>query len=283
MLTKETGGCHHKGGKIIVILLLIINLVLSSFAFYYSYQNYAVEVTRGGGKANFDAMNKFYASEAFVKYVTETQPQQIASFESSMQQPTGDEGVLPTPSTSDTLDQATLASLKSTGKIKGDENAPITILEFADANCSFCKRQIAENKTVQSLMASYPNVNVIYKNMPILGSVTEAQIIECFGAEKSTEEYYNFIEAVYANNAGTENLYTIATSMGANADKIKACVTDGTFKNVVDTQMEEGRSFNISGTPASVVINNSNGRYTIVEGAQPIANFESAVNSLLNE
>ncbi|MDR2415871.1 MAG: DsbA family protein [Candidatus Peribacteria bacterium] len=279
MLTKETGGCHHKGGKICVILLLIINLVLASFAFYYSYQNYSLEVIRGGGQKNFDAMNKFYASEAFVNYVTEAQAQQLADFESL--QPTGND-VLPTPSDSQVLDQATLTSLKSTGKIKGDINADITILEFADVNCVYCKRQIAETKTVQTLMSAYPNVNVIYKNMPVLGSVTEAQIIECFGAEKSVEEYYNFVEAVYANNAGVENLYTIAAGMGADADAIRTCVNEGTSKNVVDTQMEEGRTFNISGTPASVIINNNNGLYTLVEGAQPIASFESAVNSLLN-
>ncbi|MDR0650824.1 MAG: DsbA family protein [Candidatus Peribacteria bacterium] len=272
MLTKETGGCHHKGGKILILLLLIINLVFSSFAFYYAYQNYALEIVRGGGKENFDAMNAFYASEAFINYVSEAQPQQIASFE----------GIQPV--SNNDLDQATLATLKSTGKIKGDLNAAVTILEFADANCGYCKRQIAESKTIQTLMSAYANVNVVYKNMPVLGSVTEAQIMECFGAEKSTEEYYDFVEAVYANNAGVENLYTIAATMGADADVIRACVNEGTYGSLVNTQMEEGRNiFNITGTPASVIINNRNGKYTIIEGAESLAKFESALNSIISE
>jgi protein-disulfide isomerase len=278
MLTKETSGrCSHKGGKICMILLLVVSIVCSSFALYYSYQNYALEVLRGGGKENFDAMNKFYASEAFVAYVTEAQASQIASFEGGMQ-PEDD-----TPSEPQVLDQATIAALKSTGKIKGEADATITILEFADANCGFCKRQIAESKTIQTLMSAYPDVNMVYKNMPVLGSVTEAQIIECFGAEQSVEEYYDFIEAVYANNAGVENLYTIAAEMGADADAIRVCVNEGTTKSAVDAQMAEGEFFKISGTPASVIINNRNGNYRMISGAQPMASFESAINSLLQE
>ncbi|MDR2190328.1 MAG: thioredoxin domain-containing protein [Candidatus Peribacteria bacterium] len=277
MMTKEPTQCH-RAGKLVLIVLLVINLVLSSCAFYYSYQNYDLEVIRGGGKANFNAMNKFYRSEAFVKYVTEAQAQQLASFD-QLEQPadTNDTEAAPT-----ALDQASLAALKADVKIKGNPNAEITIIEYADANCGFCKQQIAQTKTLQTIMESYPNVNMIYKNMPVLGSVEEAQIIECFGKDSTVDNYYAFVEAVYANNAGVENLYTLATSLGGNADAIKACVKDGTYQGLVDAQMAEGRSFKINGTPASLVINNTNGTYKLVEGAQPVANFEATINSLLN-
>jgi protein-disulfide isomerase len=80
MLTKETSACH-KGGKICVAVLLVANIILSSFAFYYSYQNYSVEVIRGGGKENFETMNEFYQTQAFVDYVTSAQADSISSFQ----------------------------------------------------------------------------------------------------------------------------------------------------------------------------------------------------------
>jgi hypothetical protein len=77
MTTKELGGCHPKGGKICITILLIINIILSAIAGYYSYQNYNLEIIRGGGKENFKIMNDFYQSQAFIDYVTEAQKQSI--------------------------------------------------------------------------------------------------------------------------------------------------------------------------------------------------------------
>ncbi|MDR0606970.1 MAG: thioredoxin domain-containing protein [Candidatus Peribacteria bacterium] len=257
-------------------------------AFYYAYQGYSyaqqhynLEVIRGGGAENFAAMNAFYQSTGFIDYVKEAQAQQISAFESQAGTLSAGNGESETPAAPQVLDQATIEALKATGKIKGDANAALTILEFADANCGYCKRQIAQEKTVQTIMNSYPNVNLIYKNMPVLGSVEEAQIIECFGADNA-DTYYEFIEAAYANNAGQEYLYTIVTELGGNADRVRSCVSDGTFKSLVDTQMAEGQSFGITGTPTSVIINNANGTYKLLEGAAPASMFESAINELLN-
>ncbi|MDR3168232.1 MAG: DsbA family protein [Candidatus Peribacteria bacterium] len=283
MMTKEsTHTCAgHCGGKIGMAILLVVNIILSAFAFYYAYQNYHLEVIRGGGKENFTAMNEFYQSTGFVNYVKETQAQQISSFASQVGNQPAETAEPTIPTAPEVLEQTNIASLKANGRVKGDENAAITILEFADVNCGYCKRQIGQEKTVQTIMDSYPNVNLIYKNMPVLGSVEEAQIIECFGSE-NPDKYYEFVDAVYANNAGKENLYTIATELGGNAESIRSCVSNGTFKELVDTQMAEGQSFGITGTPTSVIINNANGAYKLIEGAYPASEFESAINTLLN-
>jgi len=167
-------------------------------------------VIRGGGKENFKQMKEFYSSQAFVDYVTDAQAASIASFEQEMPDVRTEEE---TPAgTAATLDQATLLSLKATGKTNGDENADITILEFADVNCGYCKRQIAQSRTIQTIMDAYPNVNMIYKNMPVLGSYEPAYVMECFGADSSVEDYYTFVEEVYgSSNSNIENLLNIAT------------------------------------------------------------------------
>ena len=287
MAAHEKCACKCSCGNILMVILLILNIVASSFAWYYGYQsynigsqNYNLEVIRGGGSENFETMNAFYQSSGFVDYVTTMQAEQIAAFEGV--QPSNTDvapEVVPQPKV---LEQAAIEALKASGKVLGDENADITILEFADANCYYCKLQVAENKTVQTIMDAYPNVNMVYKNMPVLGSIQEAQAMECFGANSSVEDYYTFVEAVYANNAGFDNIFTIAEELGADVEALKACVEEGTFAALVDAQMAEGQSFGINGTPASIIIDNVDGEYKLISGAQPASSFEAAINELLS-
>lgn len=286
-MKQENATCKGRGGKCIIIILLIINIILSALAFCYAYKNYNLEIIRGGGKENFEKMTEFYKSPAFVEYVTIAQQEQIAAFDASNpseQNPEiGNETETPTIQ-NQTLDQQTIEALKQTGHIKGDENAEITILEFADANCSFCKRQIAQSKTIQTIMDAYPNVNMMYKNMPVLGSFEQAQAMECFGATSSVEDYYTFVEEVYGtNNTNLDNLLDIAESLWGNKEEIRTCVTEGNFEALVNTQMQEGQSFKIQGTPASVIINNNNGEWKLIEGAYPAEEFETIINELLNK
>jgi protein-disulfide isomerase len=46
--------------------------------------------------------------------------------------------------------------------------------------------------------------------------------------------------------------------------------------------MQEGQSLGINGTPSSIIINNTNGEWKLVEGAAPAEMFETAINELLN-
>jgi protein-disulfide isomerase len=119
--------------------------------------------------------------------------------------------------------------------------------------------------------------------MPVLGSYEQAYVIECFGADKSVDEYYDFMEAVYDTaDSSLEGLLALAATRGGNADEIRACVGNRTFEDLVESQMQEARSFNINGTPASVIINNADGRWQIIEGAYPLDEFERVINQLLS-
>jgi len=275
-MTKQNCSACKCAGTVLIAIILLASIILSAIAGYYGYKNYQLEILRSGGKENFQAMNKFYASEEFVNYVTISQAEQLAMF-AQQQGPQGWEENVPGQPTAQnaTLDQITIQSLRANGRIKGDENARITILEFADVNCGYCKRQIAQSRTIQTLMESHPEVNMIYKNMPVLGSIEQAQVIECAGDQVDTDTYYEIMEEIYAaNDTSLDNLSSIAASFGANKNDVIACVQANTHRDFVNIQMQEGRSFNIGGTPASVIINNETGEWELIEGAYPISEFE---------
>ncbi len=277
--------------KIICCLGTTIAMVFAILAFVFAYRGYQLEVLRGGGKENIEEMNKLYSSKEYVDYVAKNQKTQIDSFYEMLGTDTATvDNSETTVDASDTtakapkvLDKEAIAALKATGKIKGKEDAEVTILEFADVNCGFCKRQIAADKTVAAVMASHPNVNLIYKNMPVLGSVEQAQVIECVGNQVDVENYYAFVEKAYAaDQTDLESLATLAETLGADKAKVISCVKDNTYQEFVNAQMSEGRSFGIGGTPASVVINNSNGKYVLIEGAYPLADFGNAITTVLS-
>jgi predicted DsbA family dithiol-disulfide isomerase len=58
----------------------------------------------------------------------------------------------------------------------------------------------------------------------------------------------------------------------------------GKFKARVDAHMAEGSSkFGVNGTPGNVLINTKTGKYEVVSGAQPEANFDAAITRLMAE
>ena len=64
-------------------------------------------------------------------------------------------------------DTAKFAAIEKDGYIKGNKNARITIIEYSDLLCPFCKRQY-DAQTIENLIAKYPNdVNMVFRQMPL--------------------------------------------------------------------------------------------------------------------
>ena len=113
--------------------------------------------------------------------------------------------------------------------IYGPENARITILEFADASCGYCKRQVAQDKTVDVVMAQYPDdVNMIFKNFPIFNE-TAAQAMACSEDYLTPENYHEYVIAVFSVDDATsvDALASLAANYGADATTIANCVNNG--------------------------------------------------------
>ena len=182
------------------------------------------------------------------------------------------------------LSTSEISNLKTNWVIYGSENAKITVLEFADASCSFCKRQIWQNKTIDNVMAQYPNdVNVIFKNFPIFNE-TAAQAMACAEDYLSPKNYHEYVIAVFQTDNATsiDALANLASNYGADATTIANCVNNGEKAEEVNTTMSEGKTLGIIGAPSSVIINNESGEFTIIPGAYPVEDFIEAISKLLS-
>lgn len=285
---KCGAGCC--AGKILLTLLAILWVVAAIMACFYSYKTYQLNALSAWGTENMNKMIKMYKSDAYIKQATERTDSQISSFENGDAGNTGetvtnnDESETESFGSEWTLTADKIAELKVNWVTYGPSNAKITILEFADASCGFCQRQIGQDKTVDTVMAQYPNdVNVIFKNFPIFNE-TAAEAMACAEDWLSPENYHQYVIAVFSADDATsvDALANLAANYGADASTIASCVNNGEKANEVSATMAEGQSFGITGTPSSVIINNESGEFWLVPGAYPAETFIDMINSLLN-
>lgn len=157
----------------------------------------------------------------------------------------------------------------------GPNNAPITIVEFADFQCPFCGRV---EPTVQQVLKSYGDkVRLVYINFP-LGvhpyAFGAAQAAECAGAQGKFWPYHNAL-FVDQSKLTVKDLKALAGKLGLNTKEFDACLDQGKTKNAVEQDLREGQELGVTATPSFFI----NGRMLV--GAQPLSAFQSTINEEL--
>lgn len=287
--------------KVLVLLLAAVGCIAAIMACIYACKSYKLNVLSAGWEENLQKMIDLYKSPDFVKYMTDQTDNSVKSFmdnygTTSASDETWNDVDVENENVADDTDEVEdrgpegtlaldeVASLKEKGVIYGPENAKITILEFADASCGYCKRQIWQDKTVDAVMEQYPDdVNVIFKNFPIFNE-TAAQAMACSQDELTAENYHNYVVAVFQADDATsvDALAELAATFWADKTKIADCVNNGDKAQEVQDTMAEWQSFGITWTPSSVIINNESGEFSLVPGAYPVETFVEAIQKFLS-
>lgn len=169
--------------------------------------------------------------------------------------------------------------------IYGNLDARFTLVEYADTECGFCKRFHSKPKTIVD--GSNGNVNWEYKHLTVLGetSVAQAQASECIGEQLGNKGFWVAIQEIYdktgSGGSGAGNLTKLAASVGADEDEFRRCMAEGRHRNRIDKETQMARSQGISGTPATVVVDNQTGQMQLLAGDQPTQAFLAAMKGLV--
>jgi protein-disulfide isomerase len=134
----------------------------------------------------------------------------------------------------------------SVGNPKGD----VTIVEFFDYNCGYCKRALQE---VQNVLETDKNVRVVFKEMPILsaGSRTAAQWAL---AAQRQGKYFEFHQKLMAGNPNSvDSLKQMAKDLGMNVEKMEKDAADPAIAAIIDQNLQVAQDLGIRGTPAFVI------------------------------
>ena len=161
--------------------------------------------------------------------------------------------------------------------VRGAETAPVTLIEFSDFHCPFC-RQV--QPVLKQLLTKYgQDLRIVYKDLPIDSLHPQARLASeaarCAGDQGRFWEYHDRLY-VGGSDASPAILQQIAKEVGvADAAQFETCRSSRKYQAAVQKDVQEGATLGINGTPGFFV----NGRF--LSGAQPIENFIRVIDEEL--
>jgi len=157
----------------------------------------------------------------------------------------------------------------------GPEDAPITIVEFSDFNCGYCRKWYVE--TLQPLLDAYPDqIRFVYRDFPLLAesSVTAAYAAQCANEQGA---FWDFHDALFTRqepmNLETYLLYV--EEFDLDTDAFEECYESERTSIEVENDARFAAGLGIRGTPTFFI----NGLALV--GAQPIENFQRLIEDEL--
>ena len=142
---------------------------------------------------------------------------------------------------------------------KGDPKAQVTVVEYSDFQCGYCAR--AANQVADFLKDYKGKVKFFYKQFPLSFHkwAEEASIASLCVYDQSNEKFWKFHDAIFEKQGeikvadAKKTLAEMARGLGVDMKKYNECVKSEQAKRRVVSDMEEGKSIGVSGTPTFVV------------------------------
>lgn len=135
--------------------------------------------------------------------------------------------------------------------VAGDPNGDITVVEFFDYNCGYCKRGLSE---VQKLIESDKRVRVVFKELPILSKGSEETAKAAFAA-KAQGKYWEFHQAMLTikGQANEASSLKAAETLGLDMTKFKSDMASPAVEAELEKVKELAKKMGINGTPHFLV------------------------------
>ena len=133
----------------------------------------------------------------------------------------------------------------------GDADGDITVVEFFDFNCGYCKRGLPE---VQKLIKSDKKVRFVFKELPILSKGSEEAARVALAAKRQGK-YWEFHQVMLGSKgqANEASALKVAEGLGLDMDKLKTDMASDAVKNELDDMKALAKKIGINGTPHFLV------------------------------
>lgn len=169
-----------------------------------------------------------------------------------------------------------------TDPVKGNSNAKLTIVEFADYQCPFCARY--QKDTLPGILKDYVDTGkarFVFKNLAFLGkeSTDAANAALCAKEQNKFWEYHDkLFDSQDGENRGgfaPDKLKGFAADLGLNTAQFNSCLDAQKYNAQVTADNAEANKNGFQSTPSTAV------GTTAIVGAQPYAQFKTAIDAEL--
>ena len=178
------------------------------------------------------------------------------------------------------LNAKDLSKIQEDDWVLGDENAPITMIEYASLSCPHCaafhintlpkiKKEYIETGKVKFVFRAFPF------NLPALHA---SMIARCAGQEL----YYKYLNALFSLQKSwvkenfQEYLFKIVQNGGTTKEEFDLCLMDENLQNqILENQIRANKEYNIKTTPSFII----NGK--LIEGNKSLDAFKKIFDKIL--
>ena len=157
----------------------------------------------------------------------------------------------------------------------GNPDGKITLVEFFDYNCGYCKRAVGD---LDKLMQKNKDLKVVLRDFPILsaGSVEAALVALAVHNQFTGDRYWEFHRRLLGNRTavGKEQAMGVAKAMGPDMDRLAKDTSDPKTRAAIQESLTAAQALNLNGTPSYIVGDDA------IVGAQGFDEIQKRVDSM---
>jgi len=198
----------------------------------------------------------------------------------------------PQPTQAQPTEEARIFVSLSDDPVRGNPNAPVTIVEFSDFQCPFCARFFAQ--TLPQIQQDYIDsgkVKLVFRDFPIdsihPNAIAGSIAAHCANEQGKFWEYHDKLfegQTQWARLSASDATNTFkqyATELGLNSDNFNSCLSSGKSLDEINSDYRDGINYGVTGTPAFFIGNDKDGYVTVI-GAKPYSSFQQVIDDELS-
>ena len=186
---------------------------------------------------------------------------------------------------------------KNGSPILGSVDAPITLVEFGDYQCSFCKRHF--DQTHDLIVKNYVETNkvkIVFKDLIVTPGKDSMYAAHATHCAKDQGMFWKYHYMLYNNWEGestgwvtTDNLNKFAKNIGLDINKFSKCMSEDKWMELINASKDDANALDITGTPSFFLITSwqeTDGQpneIVRIHGAQPYDVFKELIDSQLKQ
>lgn len=180
--------------------------------------------------------------------------------------------------------------------ILGDKNkAKVAIVEFSDFECPYCQK--FHKETFNQITEKYVDTGkaiLVFKDFPLSfhepAARNDANAAECVKEIGGDQKFFQMVKLIYSNTGlngkglPKEDMLNLVSSIGIDKNKISECIDSNKFSKEIDTDIAEGQSIGVEGTPSFLIGSldkSGEVKGELIVGAQPFSEFEKTLDKLI--
>jgi protein-disulfide isomerase len=172
----------------------------------------------------------------------------------------------------------------------GRRDAPVTIVEFSDYECPFCRQFVtATLPTLKSTYVDAGKVRWVFRDFPLEQlhphARKAAEAAHCAGEQG---KYWEMHDVLFSNQQAlaADQLPGYAGRLGLDAARFTACLDSGKYADAIQQNLGDGAAAGVRGTPSFVIGRtrpDGSVEGLLVSGARPLPEFRQEIDRLLSE